>query len=105
VVIDCLEFNDELRTLDAAMDLEFLILECDRQAAPLIGARIWELYLAATGDPIDAGLRAFYRSHHAVTRAKIAAWHLDDPATAQPERWTAKARCYLEIARECCTAF
>ena len=98
VVIDCLEFARELRVVDAVFDLAFLSLECERLGAAAVGARLMSIYSALTGDRPPAPLVRFYRARHALTRAKIAAWHLDDPRIQDRAAWAAKAMRYLELA-------
>ncbi len=98
VIIDCLEFNDNLRMLDSASDLAFLTLECERQGAAEIAQQLWGIYCEQTGDKPEKDLLAFYRSHHALSRAKIAVWHLNDPGISESEKWVNKARRYVEMA-------
>ncbi|MEX0704095.1 MAG: hypothetical protein WD069_18485 [Planctomycetales bacterium] len=99
VIIDCLEFSRDLRLLDAASDLSFLMLECERLGAAWIGTLLWDTYRETTGDDASRGLLSFYRSQHALTRAKIAVWHLPDAPADQVEKWRSKAVRYLELAR------
>jgi aminoglycoside phosphotransferase family enzyme len=100
VIIDCLEFNRELRILDTLSELAFLALECERLGAPAVGARILEVYRTATGDTPPARLLTFYKSYHAALRAKIAIWHLRDPEVRHPATWTDKAQQYLRLAAQ-----
>jgi uncharacterized protein len=98
VIIDCIEFNDGLRQLDAASDVAFLALECERLGAVRAGQVILDAYAAGTGDRPPADLVGFYKVQHACTRAKIAAWHLDDAAINDDAAWEEKARRYLALA-------
>jgi uncharacterized protein len=98
VVIDCLEFAQELRWLDPASELAFLGLECRRLGAEWIGGLLLDGYEARTGDRPPAELIAFYEGQHALIRAAIAIWHLDDDALAQAEHWRERAREYLRMA-------
>jgi aminoglycoside phosphotransferase family enzyme len=98
VIIDCLEFNQHLRTLDAASDLAFLILECDRLGAPEIGQQLRQAYISGTADHPEQELWALYQSHHALSRSKIAIWHLDIPGLNSRQTWIDKASQYLRIA-------
>jgi uncharacterized protein len=100
VVIDCLEFNRELRLLDAASELAFLALECRRLGAAWVGEQIFDGYCETTGDRPPGRLIAFYTSWHALTRAKIAVWHLKDDDVQTPDKWPARARLYLNLGRE-----
>ncbi len=98
VIIDCLEFSRELRLLDAASELAFLMLECDRLGGGWAGRAIFEAYARERGDDPPADLVAFYEGQHALVRAKLAAFHLDDPSVGDPPRWIERARSYLELA-------
>jgi uncharacterized protein len=96
-IIDCVEFDRRLRTLDAADDLAFLGLECERLGHPEVGQWFWDAYTAATGDAPPRALVHFYRVHRAVRRAVIAVTRLDEPGVVEQDRFLARARRYLEM--------
>jgi aminoglycoside phosphotransferase family enzyme len=96
-IIDCLEFSKDLRVLDAADELAFLALECERLGDPRVGRWFLDVYRDVSGDEPPPPLLHFYRVYRALRRAKIAAWHLDDPTVRDPERFAAKARHYLDL--------
>jgi aminoglycoside phosphotransferase family enzyme len=98
VIIDCLEFNRDLRILDPASELAFLALECERLGASRTGELILQTYRAETGDRPPERLLIFYRSWHACLRARIAVWHLRDDEVRDPAKWTNKAEQYLQLA-------
>jgi aminoglycoside phosphotransferase family enzyme len=98
VVIDPLEFSDELRLLDAASELAFFALECERLGAAWFADRVVTRYCTATGDRIPAAVSGLYRSQHALTRALIALRHLDDRPVADHPRWRARAADYYALA-------
>lgn len=98
IIIDCAEFNREFRIQDAAADLSFLILECRRLGAHEAGDWIWAGYCDVSGDDCPGDLARFHRRYHALTRAKIALWHLDDSRISGPDSWKEKARRYLDLA-------
>jgi len=98
VIIDALEFDDDLRTLDAASELAFFALECERIGATWFGERVIARYAKCNGDQVPAPLAALYRGQHALTRALIALRHLDDVAPADQARWRTKAADYLARA-------
>lgn len=100
VVIDCLEFDAELRTLDSASELSFLLLECTRLGARAVGEAFLNVYTSSTGDRLSRRLIDFYQSHHACMRAVVALWHLDDPSVNTRSKWIRKARSYLALAAE-----
>jgi aminoglycoside phosphotransferase family enzyme len=98
-VIDCLEFDRNLRRLDPAEEIAFLALECVRLGAPGAAQELIGAYRGAAGDPAPPALMHFYMSRRAALRAQIAAWHLRDDAFAgQARRWKALAHSYLDDA-------
>ena len=98
-IIDALEFARDLRLLDPVDELSFLGLECERLGAAWARGTILATYTALTGDTPDEALVAFYQSHRACVRAKIAAWHLDDDGVRERAKWLARAGEYLRLAR------
>jgi uncharacterized protein len=98
VIIDCLEFNRKLRILDAASELAFLALECERLGAPEIGKHLINAYSKQAGDWPSQKLLEFYRTYHAAVRAKIAVWHLKDGPILDRTTWVVKAEEYLRMA-------
>jgi aminoglycoside phosphotransferase family enzyme len=99
-VIDCLEFDRNLRILDRAEELEFLALECARLGHAAAGERIARDCLGRLGDAAPPALRNFYRSHRASTRAKLYVWRAGEPDGGTPQQWHAIAREYLAHARQ-----
>jgi aminoglycoside phosphotransferase family enzyme len=98
VIIDPLEFDDDLRTLDAASELAFFALECERLGAGWFADRVWARYSERTGDRPPAAIVELYRGQHALTRALIALRHVEDAEPALHPRWRAKAADYLSRA-------
>ena len=98
-IIDCLEFSRELRLLDCAADIAFLVLECERMGHGALGRRILELYRENLGDPIAPELFRFYHSRRALIRAHLSAWHLIDENSHGTERWVRRANWYLDTAQ------
>lgn len=100
VIIDCLEFNREIRTLDTVSELAFLALECERLGAPLMGDRILKIYCEQTEDRPPDQLLKFYKSYHGCLRAKIALWHLRDHDVGDRMKWVNKAKIYLGLVSQ-----
>jgi uncharacterized protein len=95
-VIDCLEFDRDLRRLDPAEEVAFLALECERLDARELAQELIEQYRRSASDPVTDAVFQFYLSRRAATRARIAAWHLRDPQFAGERReWKARAHSYL----------
>ena len=97
-VIDCLEFDRNLRILDRAEELEFFAMECSRLGHAATGERIARECLARLADAAPAPLRHFYRSHRAATRAKLYVWRATEPDGGVPQQWLETARAYLKLA-------
>jgi len=99
-VIDCLEFDRNLRVLDRAEELAFLELECGRLGHPAAGRLVAQECLARLCDAVPPALARFHRSHRAATRAKLYVWRATEPDGGSPQLWHATARGYLDAALE-----
>jgi aminoglycoside phosphotransferase family enzyme/predicted kinase len=75
-IFDCVEFSPELRCVDVASDLAFLLMDLDRLGAATAAARLLARYRGAGFDLPD-GLLRWYWAHRALVRAKV--WCLRDP--------------------------
>lgn len=97
-IIDCLEFNADLRILDSVSELSFLALECERLGAPEIGNAILGACIDETRDRPPEPLMRFYKGHQAALRAKVAIWHLKDHDSTVVGKWVSRAVQYLQVA-------
>ncbi len=97
-IIDCLEFNAQLRTVDPFDELAYLSLECERLGAAWIGDYVQRGVSHALHDDPGPDLFLFYRIHRAALRARLAVAHLLEPSPRTPEKWPQRARAYLRIA-------
>jgi aminoglycoside phosphotransferase family enzyme len=100
VVIDCLEFSYELRTVDPADELAFLAMECAYLGAPGPGELLASTCLAAIGDAPPPALVAFYKLFRATMRARLAIWHVHELVRDDWPKWQQSARAYLALADE-----
>jgi len=85
-VIDCLEFDRELRFLDPASELSFLALELERLGAPGLALALFEAWREESDDEPPLPVLGLYRSLHAATRAGIALGHVGDGTAGSGER-------------------
>jgi aminoglycoside phosphotransferase family enzyme len=97
-VIDCLEFDLDLRIVDPVEELAFLGLECARLGAPWMTPLLIDIYASETHDEVPPTLVRLYTSLRAFNRAKIVAWHLRDPAVSERQDWRAAALDYVDDA-------
>jgi len=99
-IIDCLEFNAQLRTVDPFDEIAYLSLECERLGAAWVGDYVKRGVARALHDDPGHELFLFYRIHRAALRARLAIAHLLEPAPRTPEKWPQRTRAYLSIAGE-----
>jgi aminoglycoside phosphotransferase family enzyme len=99
-IIDCLEFDRDLRVLDRAEELSFLHLECARIGHEAPGRALLRGCLAELVDHATDALLNFYRSHRATTRAKLYVWRASEPDGGTPGEWLDRAGGYVRSALE-----
>jgi uncharacterized protein len=71
-IVDCVEFDRELRRMDVADDLAFLVFDLAARGGERFGKVLVAAYREAGGDPGDDSLIAFYAAYRALVRAKVA---------------------------------
>lgn len=98
-IVDCIEFDRDLRTRDPADELGFLAMECDRLGLPGFRAWLFDAWRELAGDDPPAALVDFHMAANALVRARISIWHLRDTDTGPPAPWIARAADYLAHAR------
>ena len=97
-IIDCLEFNAELRAVDPFDEIAFLCIECERLGAAWVSDYIKRRATPALRDGLSDALFSFYRCHRATLRARLAIAHLLESHPRTPEKWPKLARAYLQLA-------
>lgn len=99
LIIDCLEFNRNMRIVDPYDEVNYLGLECELLGAawirPQLVAVVDRELRAHPGTALIGLLGAF----RCVMRARISLAHLFDPEPRKPEHWPRLARAYLGIAK------
>ncbi|SMO49083.1 hypothetical protein [Fodinibius sediminis] len=103
-VIDCLEFDKQLRILDILDDLSFLSLECERLGSPGVGSFFMRHYIQKSGDNPPQHLINFYKSYRAAIRALLTIRHLREQQYRNDPKWRRKTLRYLEMADTYLTA-
>ena len=84
-IVDCIEFDRDLRELDVADDLAFLVMDLVRQGAEDLAEVLVGAYRDAGGDPGDDTLIAFYGVQRALVRAKVALLRARQHAEESPK--------------------
>jgi len=98
VIFDCLEFNRRYRILDAADELGFLAMECERIGAGFVDRILFEIYAELTQDRPPQRLINFYKTFRACLRARLAIRHTQEPHGGNGARWRDLAADYLRLA-------
>ena len=71
VLLDCLEFNDELRYVDVIDDAAFLAMDLEFLGCKDLGEFFLQSYTLSSADNAPVSLRDFYCAYRAVVRAKV----------------------------------
>ncbi len=71
-VLDCLEFDDQLRFGDVLADVAFLAMDLERLGAPELATRFLSAYRELSGETHPASLEHHYLAYRAHVRAKVA---------------------------------
>ena len=72
-ILDCIEFDDELRWGDVLADVAFLVMDLERLDAPALGEQLLADYGEFSGEHHPPSLARFYVAARALIRAKVAA--------------------------------
>ena len=70
-VVDCVEFDRNLRTLDVADDLAFLVMDLTALGGAHSASQLVHGYREAGGNCGEDSLLAFFAAHRALVRAKV----------------------------------
>lgn len=70
-IVDCVEFDRNLRDLDVADDLAFLFCDMVAHGGGRLSTCLVDAYRSAGGDPGPDSLIAFYAVYRALVRAKV----------------------------------
>jgi aminoglycoside phosphotransferase family enzyme/predicted kinase len=102
ILIDCLEFDERLRRIDAAAEVAFLAMDLRYRGADAAAARFLRRYARASDDFDLYGVVDYFLSYRAAVRAKVASVAARDPGidAAQRRRAAESARRHLELAAD-----
>ena len=98
IVIDCIEFSDELRTVDIADELSFLSMECERLDGRGLGELVLAEYQKVCGDKLPESLLSFYGSYRALVRAKVALLRVQQQTNGGSRPSADLIRQYVDVA-------
>jgi uncharacterized protein len=98
LLIDCLEFRDDLRQIDAAAEVAFLAMDLRYRGRAKLAERFLRIYAAAADDYDLYDVVDYYVRYRAAVRAKVAAVAAADPLLAAPQRRAAAASARRHLA-------
>lgn len=81
-ILDCIEFDDRLRWVDALDDAAFLAMELEHLGRPVLARYFLDMYAEFSAVPSVSSLEHHYIAYRAVVRAKIACLRAD--VTGEP---------------------
>lgn len=104
-VFDGIEFNAQLRWIDVASEIAFMVIDLDCRGAPKLASRFLNQWLAATGDYDALSVLQPYAVYRAMVRAKTTAIRLSqaDAGAAEARQLAADLEGYLSLG-ECYAA-
>ncbi|MEX2208382.1 MAG: AAA family ATPase [Myxococcota bacterium] len=86
LVIDCLEFRDDYRQIDAASEVGFLAMDLEYRGRRDLAERFLRRYAEASDDYDLYGVVDFFLAYRAAVRAKVACLAARDEAVPEPQR-------------------
>ncbi len=98
ILIDCIEFRDDLRQIDAAAEVAFLAMDLRYRGCADLAERFLAAYAAAADDFGLYGLVDFYVRYRAAVRAKVAAVAAADAGVPPAQRRAARASARRHLA-------
>ncbi|MBW2228941.1 MAG: AAA family ATPase [Deltaproteobacteria bacterium] len=102
IAIDCIEFDDDLRHVDVAAELAFLVMDLAYRGRPDLAERVLRRYAAATDDFALYGVVDYHVAHRALVRASVASIATDEKEIAAEQRTAAatSARRHAQLAAD-----
>jgi hypothetical protein len=99
-IYDCIEFNEQFRLSDTALDAAFLAMDLDYRGRAELSDLFVGLYAAAIGDKQLPLLLDFYKCYRAIVRGKVESLLLDDAGVSTQQKAGARkrARAYFQLA-------
>lgn len=94
IPFDCLEFDEDLATIDVLYDLAFPIMDLWRAGLPALGNALFNRYLDRADETAGLSLMPLFIAMRALIRAHVAASMADDKPELKEE-----ARSYFKLAQ------
>jgi len=96
---DALEFNPNLRWIDTANDIAFLVMDLLARGRPDLAYTVLNGWLESTGDYNSLAVMRFYLVYRSMVRAVVTAIRRRQSTAAEPgESARPEAECYVDLA-------
>jgi len=97
-LFDCIEFNDQIASIDVLYDLAFLLMDLWHRGFPEFANLVMNRYLDEADDEDGFILLPYFMAVRAAVRAHVTATQVEE-GSSDSERLIAEARSYFELAR------
>nr|WP_254023821.1 bifunctional aminoglycoside phosphotransferase/ATP-binding protein [Mesorhizobium ventifaucium] len=97
-LFDCIEFNDQIASIDVLYDLAFLLMDLWHRGFPELANLVMNRYLDEADDEDGFILLPFFMAVRAAVRAHVTATQIEE-GSADSGGLSAEARTYFELAR------
>src|SRR6516165_11552102 len=97
-LFDCLEFSDELASVDVLYDLAFLLMDLEHRGLANFSNLVLNRYLDLTGEDDGIAAMPLFLSMRAAIRAHVTAAAIERAAPAVKPEVGAEARSYLDLS-------
>lgn len=98
LLVDCIEFSDNLRRIDAASEVAFLAMDLAYRSRDDLAARFLRRYAEASDDFGLFGVVGLYAGYRAAVRAKVAGLAAAEPEVPEAQRRAAAASAVRHLA-------
>jgi uncharacterized protein len=96
-LFDCIEFNDQIASIDVLYDLAFLLMDLWHRGFPQLANLVMNRYLDEADDEDGFILLPFFMAVRAAVRAHVTATQVEE-GSADNDKLIAEARSYFELA-------
>jgi hypothetical protein len=100
LIIDCIEFNEQLRFADPVADIAFLVMDLKFHGRHDLARTLIDAYFLASDDQEGRALLPLYCSYRAAVRGKVEGLKMSEPEVPESERLESlvRARQYWLLA-------
>lgn len=86
VIIDCIEFSEELRCLDPIADMAFIVMDLEFQGRRDLARTFAETYFLTSGDDEGRALLPLYTAYRAAVRGMVEGMLVGEPEVPEADR-------------------